>query len=72
ALQSHFTPGDLLLTAPASGATLRGLMLVDGLPMLVIAHPILKNDQGGPPMGTLLIGKLLSSELINSIGVRDQ
>jgi signal transduction histidine kinase len=67
-LQSHLTPGDPLLTPPAGNGALRGLMLINNQPMLVIAHPILRNDNSGPPGGTLLIGRFLSSDLINSIG----
>jgi PAS domain S-box-containing protein len=38
-----------------------GLILVDGAPMLVAAHPILKSDTQGPSQGTLVIGRYLDS-----------
>lgn len=66
-IQSHLSTGDPMLAGPLKGNTNRGLILINGQPMLINTHPILKTDRSGPPSGVLLIGKFLSSELIDNI-----
>jgi len=45
-----------LLGAPESTEQVSGIMLVNDLPMLIAASPILKSDRTGPRRGTLIMG----------------
>ncbi len=49
----------LLRHEPADGA-LSGVLLLDELPMLIAAHPILPSLEQGEPAGTLVMGRALN------------
>jgi diguanylate cyclase (GGDEF)-like protein/PAS domain S-box-containing protein len=68
-----FSVSELLQTYPAllnqtdlvSGR--QGLVLIDNLPMMVAARPILSSQVKGPPMGTLLFFRFLNTDEFDKI-----
>jgi PAS domain S-box-containing protein len=54
------------LTRPtAAEAPLKGVIVTTSGPMLVAAHPILKNDFSGPVRGVLIMGRILDSSILD-------
>ncbi len=68
--QAHLRPGSPLVNRQAEDGPVSGvLMLADG-PMLVAAHPILTSQDEGPARGTLILGRFLTPQEVESIAER--
>jgi len=68
-LQPLTTEHPLLHHRAEPGETL-GILQARTAPLLVSSHPILTSSAGGPPAGTLLIGKFLDPTLVVDLGER--
>lgn len=66
-IKNHLVANDPILSGPTENAPRSGFMLVNGMPMMVTSHPILKTDKSGPSHGSLIMGKYLNTDFINSI-----
>ncbi len=51
-----------LLAHGGIDSTIAGLVMIEGRPMLVSSHPILRSDKTGPPRGTLVMGRYLDGQ----------
>ena len=51
-----------LLDLPETTSAVTGLAMIDGRPMLVSSHPILRSDKTGPRRGSLTMGRYLDEE----------
>lgn len=45
----------------------KDIIIIDGRPVLIGSHPILKSDGSGPVEGSLTFGRILSDDRINEI-----
>jgi diguanylate cyclase (GGDEF)-like protein/PAS domain S-box-containing protein len=61
-LLQHFLPGSLLLQFAGSYSNHSGVLLVDDVPMLVVARPIVSSRFEGPVKGTMVFGRYLNNE----------
>lgn len=74
-LTRYLKPGNLFQnwqSFPSLPASVNGFCLGDGQLLLVAARPILKSDQTGPPMGTLLLGRLLDDSALWELSTATQ
>lgn len=71
----HFSPSHALLVEPRTNAegeeivpqNIRGLVLSDVGPMAISSRPIVDSNGRGPWRGTLVVGRLLSAEVVERI-----
>ena len=66
-IAAHLVQGDVLVGGPDHGVNKRGLIVVDNRPMLIVSHPILRTDRGGPANGTFLLGKFIDQSLSSTL-----
>ncbi len=52
----------------AGGSDVRGIIELDGQPMMVVSRPILNSEDEGPPRGTLIFGRAITSQVVANIG----
>lgn len=43
------------------------IMIIDGSPVLIGSHPILKGDSSGPAKGSVMFGRILNAEMVSEI-----
>lgn len=70
--QDHLSPDFVLFRynseqTPLNEQQISGLLMTSAGPMLCAARPVLKSDDSGPSHGTLVMGRLLNSDLIEKI-----
>ena len=70
--QDHLSPNFVLFRynseqTPLNEQQISGLLMTSAGPMLCAARPVLKSDDSGPSHGTLVMGRLLNSDLIEKI-----
>jgi PAS domain S-box-containing protein len=53
--------------ATAEDAYRRGLVTLDGVPMLIAIRPVLTSDRRGPPRGVLVMGRALDAALVDRL-----
>lgn len=58
---------DVLRRLEAEENSLAGLVAVEGMPMLIASHRILTSLREGPPVGVLVMGKLLDASAVEEI-----
>ncbi|MEJ2201303.1 MAG: CHASE4 domain-containing protein [Desulfuromonadaceae bacterium] len=68
----HFSPDFPLLqysqeAAPLNEQQVSGLLLTSAGPMFCVAMPIIDSHDQGPPHGTLIMGRILNSALVEKI-----
>lgn len=51
-----------------TGASVQGIIQLDGRPMMVVAHAILGSTGQGPSRGTLIIGRYINAQAVAGIG----
>jgi|GEM_PF-322199 len=56
-----------LLGALDSTGVFSGYLLLDGVPMLVVASPILTSNESGPARGMMVMGRLLNEPAVNDL-----
>ncbi|UCD75013.1 MAG: response regulator [Phycisphaerales bacterium] len=56
-----------LVNLPATTDRAEGLIVPEGRPMLVAAHPIITSRKHGPVRGTLIMGRFLDAKLVNRL-----
>ncbi len=74
-LTRSLKPGGLFLnwqSFPAMPASVNGFLREGNQLLLVAARPILKSDQTGPPMGTVLLGRLLDDSALWELSTATQ
>ena len=64
---NQLTNTSLLLTNNYSTQNIKGVIMVQDLAYEIVALPILHNDQTGPIAGTLIVGRLLDSDVSSFI-----
>ncbi len=64
-MQRLFSPGSALI--PELGEQRTGIVQVDEKPFLFASLPILRDDGSGPPTGTLVLGKSLTSAAVDAL-----
>ena len=50
-----------------SETSFNNILIIDGRPVLIGSHPILKSDGSGPGEGSLIFGRILSADMISEI-----
>ncbi|HUO35160.1 MAG TPA: CHASE4 domain-containing protein [Candidatus Acidoferrum sp.] len=61
-LESHLSPGSLLLSPGANSAHVSGILTLPSGPALVSSRPVLTSNDEGPVEGTLIFGRLLDDD----------
>lgn len=69
-LKSLASDDKKLLKRMLSPAGVRGVLLVDGKPMLAAIRPVTRSDYGGPPVGALIIAKYLDNAQTNRLAAK--
>lgn len=69
-LTQQLTPTSPLMQFEHLASHHQGLMTVNGHLMLVVVEPILRSDATGPSRGALLMGRTLSSGIVDSLAER--
>jgi len=62
ALRQHLTPANPLLSLADPTRTTNGILMLDGIPMIVASRPILHSDFSGTPQGVVIMGRFLDSD----------
>ncbi len=66
-LLTYFEKDSPLLARPGYGATISGIIEIEGTPKLIATQPILMSDNEGPARGTLVFCRLLDDDLIDEL-----
>ncbi len=61
-MAAHLGAGSPLLPDPGAMEGKQGFLAVADAPMLVVSHPILHTEGGGPPLGALIMGRYLDAQ----------
>lgn len=66
-LKQYFKPGSKLLQHDSNIDKNCGIIMLPDGPVIICLRPILKNDDSGPPMGTLAWGYYLDGDILEEI-----
>ncbi|MEL7669512.1 CHASE4 domain-containing protein [Methanobacterium sp.] len=47
--------------------SLSGIIIINGIPMIVVSNPVLKSNGEGPSHGTLIMGRFLNQDMLSSL-----
>ena len=64
----HLAKGQPLVRPREPGQSLRGLIMLDEGPLLVVSHPILTSKKEGPSRGSLVLGRYLDAMELQQLG----
>ncbi len=67
-LEDHLGAGSPLFRRPDLRTGVKGLLVLGGQPYMVASRPILTSNDEGPAAGTLVVGRILDKNLIDSFG----
>jgi PAS domain S-box-containing protein len=56
------TPGNPLLSTADPKATVTGILMIDGTPLIVASRPIIHSDFSGDPQGVVIMGRYLDPD----------
>lgn len=66
-LQRYLSPNGILFQGGKSPKPVRGILVIDGQPVLIAARPILSSKGIGPARGTLFMGRNLDTAAVESM-----
>ncbi|MGA7919605.1 MAG: CHASE4 domain-containing protein [Candidatus Acidiferrales bacterium] len=66
-IESHLTPGSLLLTHRSPDSRVAGILALPGGPVLVDSRPILNSESKGPISGTVVMGRVIDDAEIRHL-----
>ena len=56
-----------LMLNTGKNKSLSGIIIINGNPMIIVSNPILKSNGEGPSHGTLIMGRFLNQDMLNSL-----
>ena len=56
-----------LMLDTSKNKSLSGIIIINGIPMIVVSNPVLKSNGEGPSHGTLIMGKFLNQGMLSSL-----
>ena len=56
-----------LMLNKSSNKSLSGIVIIKGIPMIVVSNPVLKSNGEGPSHGTLVMGRFINQNMLNSL-----
>ncbi len=56
-----------LMLNTSKNKSLSGIIIINGIPMIVVSNPVLKSNGEGPSHGTLIMGKFLDQGMLSSL-----
>ena len=56
-----------LMLNTSNNKSLSGIILINGIPMIVVSNPVLKSNGEGPSHGTLIMGRFLNQDMLSSL-----
>jgi PAS domain S-box-containing protein len=67
-LKDHLKPGSILVSHAALDSRVSGILMLPDGPVLVDSRPVLTSDGRGPIAGAVVMGRLLDSNELSSLG----
>jgi len=64
----HLARGQPLVRPREPGQSLRGLIMLDEGPLMVVSHPVLTSNREGPARGSLVMGRYLDAAEVRQLG----
>lgn len=56
-----------LMLDTSNNKSLSGIIIINGIPMIVVSNPVLKSNGEGPSHGTLIMGRFLNQDMLSSL-----
>ncbi|MEN6293238.1 MAG: CHASE4 domain-containing protein [Methanobacterium sp.] len=56
-----------LMLNTSNNKSLSGIIIINGIPMIVVSNPVLKSNGEGPSHGTLIMGRFLNQDMLSSL-----
>ncbi len=66
-LNGHLKMGSALLSHQTADTTVRGILILSGVPLLIASHPIMDSERLYPPRGVMIVGRFLNDSTLGKI-----
>ena len=64
---NQYLKNNSLISNTSGNKSLSGIMILNGIPMIVVSNPILKSNGEGPSHGTLIMGRYLDPDMLSRL-----